>query len=196
MSYKHDYNEQNMWEGQIIVYEDNWFEGVVIDPASTYTKDRFVFGVYFPGKGIELLKLTPGKVSNPFVFRGKKNNKGYNGTFNVIGQCWEEELGVNQISLKDSELQDTEELQSRINCWKKSMVDVQNIYLYECIVQMRFKIIKVLRAQYEGRELTTDEVDKILKDWEPMNEKVFNQTKEAIKKLVKKVEKDNDDLRF
>ncbi|NLL01545.1 MAG: hypothetical protein GX265_00775 [Mollicutes bacterium] len=76
------------------------------------------------------------------------------------------------------------------------MVDVQNIYLYECIVQMRFKIIKVLRAQYEGRELTTDEVDKILKDWEPMNEKVFNQTKEAIKKLVKKVEKDNDDLRF
>jgi len=184
MSYSHDFNEQDMWKGQFILYEDGWFEGIVIDPASPYLKDRFVFGVYFPNKGIELLKVTPSEVSSPFIFRGKKDAKGYDGNFNAIGLFGEQEMGVSHITTQESELQDTQDLETRIDAWKESMVGDENNFLYENTVQMRFQMIKTLKAQYEGRKLPKEEVDKILEEWEPMNENVVEQTAEEVKKLV------------
>ena len=78
-TYSYDFNDINMWEGQILLEEDGWFEGIVVDPKSSYTKDRFIFGVYHPDKVIELFKFTPVSVSNPFVFHGKRDAKGYDG---------------------------------------------------------------------------------------------------------------------
>ena len=79
VGYSYDFNDVNMWEGQILLEEDGWFEGIVVDPKSSYTEDRFIFGVYHPDKVIELFKLTPINISSFFVFHGKKSEKGYDG---------------------------------------------------------------------------------------------------------------------
>jgi len=34
-------------EGQILLQDDGWFEGIVVDPSSSYTEDRFIFDVYY-----------------------------------------------------------------------------------------------------------------------------------------------------
>lgn len=80
------------------------------------------------------------------------------------------------------------------------MVGDQNSFLYDNTVQMRFQMIRALRAQYEGRKLASEEVGEIFEEWEPMDEKVFNQTEEAVKKLVLKpsdiLDEDDDIYRF
>ena len=44
MSYGYDFNDNDMWEGKILLDDDGWFEGTVVDPNSSYTEDRFIFG--------------------------------------------------------------------------------------------------------------------------------------------------------
>ena len=73
MSGSFNFNDNDMWEGKILLNDDGWFEGIVVDPNSSYTEDRFIFGVYHPEKVIELFKFTPIDVSAPFVFHGKRD---------------------------------------------------------------------------------------------------------------------------
>ena len=69
MSGGHDFNDTDMWEGKLLLEDDCWLVGIVNDSSSPYTGDRFVFGINHPTKVIELLKVSPSKVSDPFVFR-------------------------------------------------------------------------------------------------------------------------------
>ena len=45
MSGSFEFNDNDMWEGKILLDEDGWFEGIVVDPNSSYTEDRCIFGV-------------------------------------------------------------------------------------------------------------------------------------------------------
>ena len=42
-----DFNDNDMWEGKLLLEDDGWFEGIVVDPFSSYIENRFVFGIYF-----------------------------------------------------------------------------------------------------------------------------------------------------
>ena len=57
MSGGYDFNDNDMWEGKLLLEDDGWFEGIVNDPTSPYTGDRMVFGIYHPTKIIELLNI-------------------------------------------------------------------------------------------------------------------------------------------
>lgn len=57
MFYGYDFNDRDMWEGQILLSDVGWFEGIVVDPNSFYTEDRFIFGVYYPGKVVNYFSL-------------------------------------------------------------------------------------------------------------------------------------------
>lgn len=103
MSGGYDFNDNDMWEGKIILEEDGWFEGIVQDPNSSYKGDRMVFGIYHPEKAIELLKIAPISVSAPFVFRGQRDAKGYEGNFSTIGIFGEMPVGVSFITTQDVE---------------------------------------------------------------------------------------------
>ena len=97
MSGGYDFNDTDMWEGKLLLEDDGWFEGIVNDPSSPYTGDRFVFGIYHPAKIIELLKVSPSNVSDPFVFRGQRDAKGYDGDFSVLGFFGEQYCGVSHL---------------------------------------------------------------------------------------------------
>lgn len=180
----YNFNSIDMCEGQIILYEDGWFEGIVNDPHSSYTDDRFVFGAYLPDHFIELFKVTPSDISVPFIFRGKRDVKGYDGEFSFIGSFGEQLLGLNHIITQESENQDTTALQTKIDAWKKSMIDDPNNFVYENTVQMRSEMVEILKRQYANQKFSSQEM-KWTKVAEPISNSAFEQSEKAVKSLLK-----------
>lgn len=129
MSFGYDFNDKDIWEGQILLQDNGWFEGIVVDQNSSYTGDRIVCGLYYPGKAIELFKLAPPSVSVPFVFHGEKNDKGYEGQFEAIGRLGVIPYGRCRIitrSIEDTRGnvdEETKALEERIQKCKYGMMD-------------------------------------------------------------------------
>lgn len=205
-TYSYDFNDINMWEGQILLEEDGWFEGIVVDPKSSYTKDRFIFGVYHPDKVIELFKFTPVSVSNPFVFHGKRDAKGYDGEFELIGLFGSYPYGVSHIITQDAELargnvdKEFEELKSRIQNYKNNTMDEVGKSFYDNSIAMRNSMCQIILRNYEGKGFTAEESQRIMEECQPVNDRVMQSTTEEVKRLVKKMPNvlfdDDDDLPF
>lgn len=196
MNYGYTFSDMNMWKGQMILHEDGWFEGIVNDKSSPYTADRFIFGAYFPDMAIELLKIAPSEVSDPFIFRGQRDVKGYDGEFSVIGLFGEQSCGVSHIITQVSEKQDTTDLQSKIDSYKQSM-DENVKDLYPNTAQMRTQFIEIIKRQYQGRTFSQKESEDILRITDPIKADVESKTVNAAKTLVKKyIESTDDDLTF
>jgi len=206
MSYGYNFNETDMWEGKILLEEDGWFEGIVVDPNSSYKEDRFIFGVYHPTKVIELFKFTPIDVSSPFVFHGKRDAKGYEGQFEAIGLFGSMPCGVSHIITQDAELNrgnvelEVKELQAKIKRYKESIMDEAGKSFYDNSIAMRNSMCQIILRNYEGRGFTQDEGEKIMEECQPVNERVTKATSDEVKRLVKTMPKssflDDDDLPF
>ena len=203
-SYTYDFNETNMWEGKILLEDDGWFEGIVVDPYSPYTKDRFIFGVYHPTKVIELFKFTPSDVSDPFVFHGTKSDNGYSGMFEIIGLFGAHPYGVSNIITQDTKENvetETEQLKSRIQNFKENILDEAGISFYDNSIAMRNSMCQIILRNYEGRGFSNEETQQIMEEVTPVNQRVMEATEEAAKRLVKKMpthifDGDDDDLPF
>ena len=87
------------WMGTIKLEDDGWFEGVTFEHNGREPKYNFVFGVFFPGKTIELYRMCPIKEHNPYVYHGNiKSELFYTGEFEVIGLLGPEYSGFSEIS--------------------------------------------------------------------------------------------------
>ena len=206
MSYGYDFNDNDMWEGKILLDDDGWFEGIVVDPNSSYTEDRFIFGVYHPEKAIEFFKFTPINVSASFVFHGKRDAKGYDGKFEAIGLFGAMPCGVSHIitqyaeSVRENTEAETNELEKRIQRYKQSIMDETGKEFYDNSIAMRNSMCQIILRNYEGREFTSEETQQIMEECQPVNDRVMNATEEEAKRLVKKMPKnlseDDDYLPF
>ena len=206
MSGGYDFNDNDMWKGKLLLEDDGWFEGIVNDPTSPYTGDRMVFGIYHPTKAIELLKISPANVSDPFVFRGQRDAKGYEGDFSVLGFFGEQRCGVSHLitqhvdylkeknypEVADRDIEaEKEELAKRIATFKQND-DFAD--LYENTIGMRANLSEYVLRRYNGNTFTTEQIEAFL---EPVNDKVEEATNNAVKKLVKEMNPNNfDDLPF
>ena len=190
----YNFNDDKMWEGKLLLEDDGWFEGIVNDMNSEYTGDRMVFGIYHPGKVIELIKVSPGVVSDPFVFRGNRDAKGYEGNYSVIGYV-EIPCGTsfiitqdvdylkenNYSTAKDRNIElEKEELTNKIDIFKR-----KNDYkeLYEKTVAIRNKLSEYVLNRYNGNNFSKEQIEEIL---EPVQEKVEQEITDDVKKLVKR----------
>lgn len=207
MSYGYDFNDNDMWEGKILLEEDGWFEGIVVDPHSSYKEDRFIFGVYHPTKVIELFKFTPIDVSAPFVFHGNRDVKGYDGQFETIGLFGSMPCGVSHIITQDAEVvrgnveTEVEELKARIQKYKDHTMDEVGKSFYDNSIAMRNSMCQIILRNYEGRGFTKEESQQIMEECQPVNDRVQKATEEEAKRLVKKMPRntfidDDDDLPF
>lgn len=134
------------WQGRAVLYEDGWFEGIVVDKNnSPYQKDRFVFGVYLPKRRIELLKHTPTKVSDPFIFRFFFEKEKWSGPFFVISLIGESQFGDATIDISEisKNVEDEAVVVKSIEDYKEGMTDV----FYINVVNMRDDIIKSLKEE-------------------------------------------------
>lgn len=205
MSGSFEFNDNDMWEGKILLDEDGWFEGIVVDPNSSYTEDRFIFGVYHPEKVIELFKFTPINVSAQFVFHGKRDAKGYDGEFETIGLFGAMPCGVSHIitqyaeSVRENTEAETNELEKRIQRYKQSIMDETGKEFYDNSIAMRNSMCQIILRNYEGRGFTSEETQQIMEECQPVNDRVMTATEEEAKRLVKKMPKnlfEDDDLPF
>lgn len=143
MANMYNFNDIDMWEGQFLLYDDGWFEGIVVDPNSFYAKDRFVFGMYYQEKSIELFKITPFNIRAPFVFRGIRNANGYDGSFDVIGLLGPKHCGNSHIITKTAELvrenitEEVEVLETKIEKYKSNIMNQASKKLYDNTVAIK-----------------------------------------------------------
>jgi len=178
-TYSHCFNEVNMWEGKILLEEDGWFEGIVADTNSSYTGDRFIFGVYYPTKVIELFKFAPENISDPFVFHGKMNANGYEGEFELIGLFGPSPYGISRITTQDIEHdkenvdKEIEELKSRIQNYKDNIMGEAGQSFYANSMAMRNSMCQIILREYEGKGFTTEECIQIMEECQPVNDRVM-----------------------
>ena len=183
----YSFNDNEMWEGKILLDEDGWFEGIANDPNSGYTKDRLIFGVYHPGKIIELVKVSPKVVSDPFVFRGKRDAKGYDGKLSLIRIFGEMDCGVCHII--------TQYAEDEKNNDRNIEEEIKDL-LYNYSYNMKDALSEVALRQYEKRPFSPEEAQKIIEKTQPVEEKVVTSTLDGIKKLIKKGDNLETDLPF
>lgn len=192
MSDGYDFNDRDMWEGKILLYDDGWFEGIVVDPNSSYTEDRFIFGVYHPGKVVELFKFTPISVSAPFVFHGRRDTKGYEGQFEKIGLFGAMPCGNSYIYTevtRENVDDESKILETKIQRYKSSIMDEKGQEFYNNSIAMRKTMIQSVLRNYEGQGFTSEEIDALRKEFAPVNERVMQATEEEVKRIVKKISK-------
>lgn len=97
-------DEANVLEGQIILYEDNFFEGLVFDLKSSEKIDNLVSGVYYPDKAIELYEFLSTGDRGVLNFHCKKSANGYEGKVEHSGPPGERISGISRIVTQCSEL--------------------------------------------------------------------------------------------
>ena len=176
-------NQEDTWEGKIALYEDGWFEGLVQDPNSPYKGDRFVFGAYFPGTAIELLKITPSEVSDPFVFKGVMSDDiTYDGHFNIITTFGEGLFGSFHMNVSEAELD--KDFKKKVDDHKQAM-DAAGKALYGNTKRMRPQFIEVLRRKYMGEGFSAEEISAIREVTDPVEADVVSQTAEAVRQRAK-----------
>lgn len=197
-SFEYQFNDRNMWEGKILVEDDGGFEGVVKDPRSmSYTDDRFVFGVYYPGKVIRLFKWTPTSYSSPFVFDGNKEDNGYDGKLEVIQLFGSYPFGVSRIITEEAEkvreVSDTEinGVKARIDRYKALLMDDIGREFYGNSIALRSSMCKIILRNYEGRGFTQEESDSIMEECGPVNDRVISTTADEAYQFVKKIQAEN-----
>ena len=204
MANVYDFNERDMWRGKLLLEEkDGWFEGIVNDPTSPYTGDRMVFGIYHPTKIIELLKISPANISDPLIFRCRRDAKGYDGDFSVLGWSGERHCGVSHLitqhveylkennypEVADRDIEaEKKELAERIASFKQNNDFAE---LYENTLGMRSNLSEYVLRKYNGEAFTRKQVEAFL---EPVSDKVEKDTGNAVKQLVRKTQQNNFDL--
>ena len=183
--------EKGIWNGKIILFGDGWFEGIVVDQNSSYTEDRFIFGVYHPEKVIELFKFTPTNISYPFVFHGKREDNGYSGQFETIGLFGTMPCGISYIItqypevVKENTEIETDELKKKIQRYKQSIMDETGKEFYNNSIAMRNSMCQIILRNYEGRGFNSEETQQIMEECQPVNDRVMTATEKEAKRLVK-----------
>ncbi len=170
MSNNYDFNERDMWEGTLLLQDDGWFEGIVVDPSSSYTGERFIFGVYHPEKVIELFKLAPISVSSPFVFHGIRDVKGYDGQFETINffdttPCGNSHI-ITQYPEVDRGYVDAEiiRLELRIQKYKASVIAECELLrmFYNIAIAIRENMTQSVLRNYKEQAFTSKQKTKKL----------------------------------
>ncbi len=206
MDYDWNFNNKDMWEGKILLQDNGWFEGLVVDPNSSYKKDRFIFGVYHPEKVIDLYKFAPFSVSSPLVFHGEIDTDGYYGQFESIGLFGTMPCGNSHIITKSAETirqgieDETKELEEKIQKYKDTTMDEITTDFYKNSLAIRRTMTESVLRNYEGKEFTQEEIDELSEEFEPVNDRILKSTEEEAKKLAKKMPDtmydDDDDFPF
>jgi len=190
-SNNYEFDDKNVWEGKILLEEDGWFEGIVVNPNSSYIEERFIFGVYYPEKTIELFKFAPTKISAPFIFHGKRDAKGYDGKIETLGLFETSAYGVSHITTQYAESvrknieTEIEKLEIRIENYKQNTLDNIGKDFYYNLIATREKLCEIVLRYYQGRYFEIEEIHEMMKEMKPISDRIINYYEEKTKKLVK-----------
>ena len=149
-------DNSNVWEGKILLYEDNWFEGFVVDSKNPNNTEEFVCGVYYPDKVIDLYKFLNVRGCFLLYFKGRKTVNGYEGKFESSGPISERTVGVSNIVTQCSELVrdnvdlETNEFADKIKNYIHFKINQDDLFYYKHFIAHRKSICELDLGQNEG----------------------------------------------
>lgn len=124
-----DFDEQNSWEGHVILREDLTFEGIVND-YSSQDKDRLIFGTLVDYNGTSLMKFTNGGFC-PCSFFGVSTGKEVLGYWSSTDSDSTIYQGKSKIIFEELPMDDSlvTDLKERIESFK-SEISIFNYKIY------------------------------------------------------------------
>ena len=100
---EYNFSEQRKWQGQIILNENGWFEGIAHDLDSSRNTSRLIFGLLEPEYGIYLYKMAPRTLCEPQIIRGTFNEEVFDGEISAISFRGSLPIGVSRIKANEIE---------------------------------------------------------------------------------------------
>ena len=188
-------------KGKIIIDEDGWCEGILLNPYSKhcvdllYTEDRFIsgaykftFGVYYPEKVIELYESSPMDASKILVFHGEMAEEGYDGDLTTIIVNTEIPSDGFHITTQYVESnrrnieEEIKELKEQIQIYKQGIMDGTFKRLYDNSISIKNIMCQTILRNSKGREFTAEEEQQIMEACRFANAKA---NEEPVKRLLK-----------
>lgn len=200
-----EFNEKDIWEGKILLEEDGWFEGIARDPNSSYTEDRIIFGVYYPGQTIELFKFCPLAITSPFIYHADKIGNDYSGDASVIDLDAVYYFGsslikTNEFNEKIGNVeQETKPLEKAISSFKENNMDSSLKVLYDRIKKIRGSIGKLCLLTLKNSLVSYEQRDKFNYDFSKrydhfIDEYLANSVVEIYRQKAKRLNLDFDTI--
>ena len=184
-------NDRYSWEGNILLEDDGWFEGVVKCPDGiSYVDDHFVFGVYYPGKTIMLYKWTPTSIGYPKMFHGLMCDDEYRGecqSFHTFPSFIIIPMGVSSIITEDAEKvrnvtdEEINGVKARIDRYKAVLMDDIGRKDYNDHLDLRSLSCKTILRNYEKKVSTQEESHSTMDECGPVNDGAEETARQYVK---------------
>ena len=200
-----EFNEKDIWEGKILLEEDGWFEGIARDPNSSYTEDRFIFGVYYPGQTIELFKFCPLAITSPFIYHADKMGEEYYGDTKVIDIPSTYYFGLSLIKTNEftEEMgnieEETKSLENAITSYKENDTTPAVKVFYDRMKRIRGSIGKLCLLTLKNSLVSYEQRDKFNYDFSDrydncIDEYLANSVVESYRQKAKRLNLDFDTI--
>ncbi len=143
-------NDKNILEGEILIEQDGWFEGIIFEQNSNYNKGQFIFGVYIENKVIYFYKISPINIDNSLKFYVNSYNDTYLGNFSIVTNIGESIAGNCSIKINKLEKEKEIDIKNNIDFIKVLLSYNESIDLYKNSLQSRMSIISTVLNNYES----------------------------------------------
>jgi len=175
MSYEQKYDENNMWEGNIFIQENGFFEGIISNKESG--NETLIFGIYYPDKFIRMYKVNSVFTEKPFRLDAKAEDESYEGNFYQIDLFGETMCGNCKIGITDRPLEEQNNVeivffQKKLDYFKNKKLDALAKDFY-------------LRQKREICLLNKKELKEIISKCSPVNKNLMDE--KTYYKLTRKI---------
>lgn len=148
-------HHQRIFNMKLLLDDKGWVEGFIDSFNNEKGEERrFVFGVFYPEKVIELFKLPLNGNNIPLNLHLEKCSINYKGQVLKMSEPNEELYGLCSLIIQGPELDsenthsEIEDLKRKIEEWKDSMDPYGKAFYYEAF-QNRSRIMKVVANSYK-----------------------------------------------
>lgn len=156
--FKTKYSKENSWFGQIVVFDYNWFEGLVFDGENR----EFVFGIFHEGKILELYKMC--KENGTTCYHLEYFEGGYEGGFEDVKSI--KTLGMSRVCTQLVKGNDVEKkiknLQKYVNLHMHNCFDDESYCQYLNVAVAKKALSKMFLKGFDGTDYTKEEIDNLL----------------------------------
>jgi hypothetical protein len=129
---KFDFNEEYMFDGQFILHDNGYFEGIVSETeyGKKYDDKRLIFGYYMPEKGIQLIKIGIGPLGLPQYYKGKRDAKGYFCEYGNVDPHGESVIGDGWVITRESIDQNLDDFNLELKKIKELIMSNERLIFY------------------------------------------------------------------
>lgn len=154
--YGYNYLDKNNFEGQIIIYENGWIEGIVKDNNNALIEKRFVFGVICPEAEINLISSPKYELGYPIIYRGYGHDKTFRGNAYQTTKINEFSIGSDIIEIAENNHIMTEDFEKIIDNFKK-IIDAKTKQIYLTSFQNQEYLLEGLRKKQHGQIFSNED---------------------------------------